>query len=403
MSESRTVPRCYVLGLETQIGLSIVRELGRAGIPVIGIATSPDAIGLRCRYLQYGEIAHGIRSDQGIAELRAIGERHGPGYLLAISEANMSWLIDCREQLGAVTPLVPTRVAFDIVADKARTLEAAQAVGIDVPIRAVAENWEDVERLAASFPFPAVLKWAAPNEIASELQVRGIELLKAEYVYTADQFVSIAERYRPVGTWPMIQEYCPGVGLGQSFFMHRGEPVRRFQHIRVAEWPPEGGFSSVCDAVPTEHFAALQEKSVQLLRNIGWDGLAMVEYRYDPATKRSVLMEINGRFWGSYPLATQCNAGFAVLAYYLQGMGRMPDLPPLRQHLRCRMVATELKRLWRILVEREKIMDRAFRVRPFYEIGRFLSDFLRPSVGYYVWSLSDPKPFFRDIRNAVGI
>jgi hypothetical protein len=67
------------------------------------------------------------------------------------------------------------------------------------------------------------------------------------------------------------------------------------------------------------------------------------------------------------------------------------------------MVATELKRLWRILVEREKIMDRAFRVRPFYEIGRFLGDFLRPSVGYYVWSVSDPKPFFRDVRNAVGI
>src|SRR5207237_8213775 len=109
MVEPSPQPRCYVLGLESQIGLSIVRELGRAGIPVIGVATSPDAIGLQSRYLEHGEIVHGVRSEQGITQLRSIGERHGPGYLLAISEANISWLIDNRDRLGVVTPLVPTR------------------------------------------------------------------------------------------------------------------------------------------------------------------------------------------------------------------------------------------------------------------------------------------------------
>jgi len=83
-------------------------------------------------------------------------------------------------------------------------------------------------------------------------------------------------------------------------------------------------------------------------------------------------------------------------------MGQMPDLAPLRQDLRCRMVATELKRLRRILLERDQIKDQAFKVRPLYEILRFVSDFLRPSVRYYVWSISDPKPFFRDVGNALG-
>jgi hypothetical protein len=45
-----------VLGIETQIGLSLVRELGEAGIPVIGIATGDKAIGLQSRYLAHGEI-----------------------------------------------------------------------------------------------------------------------------------------------------------------------------------------------------------------------------------------------------------------------------------------------------------------------------------------------------------
>src|SRR5690242_13512806 len=307
MVEACTLPRCYVLGLETQIGLSIVRELGRAGIPVVGIATSQNAIGLRSRYLECGEIVYSVRSERGLTELRSIGERHGPGYLLAVSEPNISWLIDNRNRLGVVKPLVPTKAAFEAVVDKARTLRAARALGIDVPRSAVAMTWHDVERLAISFPFPAVLKWATPDEVAVDLAASDIELVKAEYVYTGEQFISVAGRYRDIGRWPMVQEYCPGVGLGQFFFMNRGEPVRRFQHIRVAEWPPEGGFSSVCDALPIDQFRTLQEQSIGLLKNIGWDGLAMVEYRHDPATKRSVLMEVNGRFWGSYPLAMQCN------------------------------------------------------------------------------------------------
>lgn len=403
MNDMLSRPPCYVLGIETQIGLSLVRELGAAGIPVIGIATDVDAIGLQSRYLGSGEILRKPRTDEGLAELRALGERHGAGYLVTVSEANTTWLIDNRDHLGVITPLLPSKEAFSIVLDKAQTLAAAQAVGIDVPGSARPASWDDVEQTARSFRFPAVLKWSDPNAVAPALRAKGIELVKAEYVYTADEFLHVAARYRPVGEWPLVQEYCAGVGLGQFFFMHRGKAVRRFQHLRVAEWPPEGGFSSVCDAVPLEQFVELQEKSIRLLQQIGWDGVAMVEYRYDPARGRAVLMEVNGRFWGSFPLAMYCGAGFGLLAYSLQGQDKMPALPRLREDLRCRMVATEIKRLKRILFERGQIRDRTFQVRPLREVLRFVGDFLRPSVRYYVWSLKDIKPFIRDVRNMLGV
>ncbi len=403
MTDMQNAAPCYVLGIETQIGLSLIRELGEAGIPVIGIATDANAIGLQSRYLAHGEILRKPRTDEGLAELRSFGERHGRGYLLTVSEANTSWLIDNREHLGLITPLLPSKDAFALVLDKARTLEAAEAVGIDVPRSASPADWAEVEALARDFRFPAVLKWSDPNAVAAALGAQGIDLVKAEYVYTAGEFLKVAERYRQVGQWPLVQEYCAGVGLGQFFFMHRGKAVRRFQHLRIAEWPPEGGFSSVCDAVPLEQFVPLQEKSIRLLQHIGWDGVAMVEYRYDPASGRAVLMEVNGRFWGSFPLAMYCGAGFGLLAYSLQGQGRMPDLPPPDDTLRCRMVATELKRLRRILLQPGQIRDRTFQVRPLHEVLRFVGDFLRPSVRYYVWSLKDIKPFIRDVRNMLGI
>ncbi len=197
----------------------------------------------------------------------------------------------------------------------------------------------------------------------------------------------------------MVQSYCPGQGLGQFFFMHQGKALRRFQHLRIAEWPPEGGFSSVCDALPLDQCVALQERSIALLRHIGWEGLAMVEYRYDAMKQEAALMEINGRYWGSFPLAVHCHAGFALLTYQICMGEPLAVLSPPRQDIRCRMVATELKRLVRICLQPQRIADKSFPVRKAAEIRRFLADFLRPRVRYYVWSWNDPRPFFRDICN----
>lgn len=402
MSEGFSSP-CYVLGIESQIGLSLIRELGFAGIPVIGIALDQNAIGLHSRYLYAKATLRAPRTPEGLQELRMLGDRYGPGYLLTVSEANTNWLISHRDELGCLTALVPSRQAFEAVLDKEKTLEAAGLVGIDVPQSVCPHSWDDVERIAATFPFPAVLKWADPNAVAPSLSAHGLECLKAEYVDSAVEFMAVAQRYRPISTWPLLQEYCPGVGLGQFFFMHKGEAVRRFQHVRVAEWPPEGGFSSVCDAVPLSHFVELQEKSIALLKSIGWDGVAMVEYRYDGTSGRSVLMEVNGRYWGSYPLAMHSGTGFSLLSYALQGQGRMPELKPQRDDIRCRMVATELKRLVRIIFQRQKIRDRRFKIRPLYELGRFVFDYFRPSVRYYVWCWDDPAPFIKDVKNALGL
>lgn len=398
---SGSLPPCYVLGVETHIGLSVVRELGAAGVPVIAVAVDPQAIGQVSRYAHAAELIRHPRQPEGLAEIRALGERHGAGFMLTVSEGNVKWLIDHADQLSCIRPLVPPAESFAIVLDKVRTLAAAEAVGIKVPRSACPASWAEVEEIARSFRFPAVLKWADPNIMFEPLKKHGLDMVKADYVYTAEEFLAVAARYRPMGQWPLMQEYCAGAGLGQFFYMHRGEAVRRFQHVRVAEWPPEGGFSSVCDGVPLDQFRALQDKSIQLLRHIGWEGLAMVEYRYDPATGEAVLMEVNGRFWGSFPLAMYSGAKFAWLTYMVQGLGQVPALPPLREDVRCRMVATEIKRLQRILLAPGKIRDRMFVRRPAYEVFRFFRDFLRPSVYYYVWSWRDPRPFWRDLRNAL--
>jgi len=401
MFKSEALPPCIVLGLETQIALGVVRELGRAGVPVIGIAQSRHALGLRSRYLARRVIIEQPRSELMLEQIRALGEEFGEIPLLTISEVNLKWLLDNRQRLGKVKAILPQADALSVVLDKGKTLAIAESLGISVPRTSEPESVEAIEQLAGTLTFPVVLKWKDPNVIGPLLSAHGMSLLKAEYALDSGQLSVIGKRYQPLGKYPLIQEYCPGTGLGQFFFMHDGEALRRFQHIRIAEWPPEGGFSSVCESLPLTQHAELQEKSIALLRAIGWEGVAMVEYRLDPQTGKAVLMEINGRFWGSFPLAVQCGAGFALLAYQVNGLGRPAALGEVRTGLRCRMMATEIKRLIRILLAPQKISDPFFKPAPGRELKRFCSDFFRTGVGYYVWSRDDPAPFWADVTNMI--
>lgn len=390
---------CVVLGLETQIGLGIVRELGRAGVSVIGIAHSKSALGLRSRYLKRGIVIDRPRSDELLACLRQLGDEYGGASLIAVSEANLNWLIHNRAELGRLKPVLPKFDALETVLDKQKTLAIAEQVGILVPRTVEPGSLEALDALAKEVAYPVVLKWKDPNAIGPKLAAYKIPMLKAEYAGSERELREIGRRYREIGKWPLVQEYCAGTGLGQFFFMHQGQALRRFQHIRVAEWPPEGGFSSVCDSVPLNEHIELQEQSIALLRALGWEGVAMVEYRFDPVRKRAVLMEINGRFWGSFPLAVQCGAGFALLAHFVQGQGVLPILGASVEQSRCRMVGTEIKRLFRILLQPGKIRDPYFCRRPVREIFRFVIDFFRPNVSYYLWAADDPGPFFRDLSN----
>jgi len=143
------------------------------------------------------------------------------------------------------------------------------------------------------------------------------------------------------------------------------------------------------------------ERSEALLAAIGWEGPAMVEYRHDPASGRSWLMEINGRFWGSIPLAYHCGAHFGWETYACAMLGEQAAVQG-----RCRAVAAP-KRRARYLIPDAKALVMVLRdgkVPVFKRIGaaaRFVADFLDPRSRWFVWSWRDPAPFFADIAGVV--
>jgi hypothetical protein len=116
--------------------------------------------------------------------------------------------------------------------------------------------------------WPVVLKWPDPLPVVEALAQAGLPDIKAEYCTDAGELRRALERYRGIGIYPLVQSYCPGRGLGQTLYMAGGEAVLRFQHERVHEWPPEGGVSSLCRAVPLDRHSDQMLRSEALLAAI---------------------------------------------------------------------------------------------------------------------------------------
>jgi len=237
--------------------------------------------------------------------LAAYVEEHRIGVVLPVSEASMLALLARRETVSAVIPFADEAV-FRSICDKPSVLEAAARLGIRVPRqRCIASPSDTADVLDA---LPTVLKPHASvvtDSSGTRIQV-GVR-----WAHTATELRQALAAYPETAFPIMAQEVIHGPGIGIFLLMREGEPLAQFSHRRIREKPPSGGVSVVCQSEPMN--TDLLERSIRLLRHFDWNGPAMVEYKVDAATGEPVLMEINGRFWGSLQLAVDAGVDFPRL------------------------------------------------------------------------------------------
>lgn len=391
-------PAAILIGLENAISLTIVRELGERGVPVHGVARAPGAIAAASRHCAGVSIRPAAPIARWLPDLIA---RTGARAVFAIAETDLIELAALPAMLGECHMLVPRGEPLARVLDKLQTLEVAGTLGIDVPQTWQPRAGDDFARHAAAMQFPVVAKWANPPAVIPLLEAAGLPWFKTEYVHTPAALLTLLDRHRAIGQWPLVQQYCRGVGVGQMLFMADGQATLRFQHRRLHEWPPEGGVSTLCRAEPRDAHGAQMRQSERLLQALDWAGPAMVEYRHDAQSGRYWLMEVNGRFWGSLPLASRSGARFAWEAYRRAVLNDHRPAPAPDDRLRARYMVPETKRLLRVLMAPGRIADPYFRRRPMADLLTYLLDFVRPHTHFYVFALSDPRPWMRDMAQMI--
>jgi predicted ATP-grasp superfamily ATP-dependent carboligase len=392
------LPPAIILNIEELSGLAAVRELGEHGVRVHGVARW-RAPALYSRWLTKGYFSP--KTDSGLIELlNAIAKREGPCFVIALTEHHASLIRRAGDagELRGLRLLIPALDKLKLVNEKAAIYRIAEEIGVPVPRTWEPQCADDAAAPPTEVTYPCVLKYSNPLGIAPLLEQRGLPVFKSKYCYNSKELRNILLAHRPVGCYPLVQSYCAGFGLAHMLFLHEGNVILRFRHIRRLEWPPEGGVSAVCESLPVDHDDVLFAKSEALLKRIGWEGAAQVEYRYDAVTGRSWLMEINGgRFWEPLSLAYHAGAPFVWLTYAVLGLKTPVVVKPYTVGIKCRYIAHELRRLWMLLFRPDQVQNKELRFNRLNEVVTFFSRYLQPKTRYYLFSWRDPIPCIVDI------
>jgi predicted ATP-grasp superfamily ATP-dependent carboligase len=367
-----------VVPANNHIALNVIRSLGRNGCYVTAISTG-SYIAHTSRYCSKVIFTR----PEKLAEATYNAAKNAPGaYILCLGELEILSPNERREQLESVAGLLfPDSRRFALALHKERTLALAERIGIPVP--KTIDLADDPQLLRCrELQFPVVIKPKSQD----------IFDFKVLYAESVESLISQLDALKSQRDLLLIQEKIAGDGVGIEILVKDRNTVLAFQHRRIREDPPSGGYSVCCESEPLDQ--TLLEYSEKLLAAMDWDGVAMVEFKVDPVTGRVALMEVNGRFWGSLPLAIHAGADFPSALVACNLPEPMTKLLPYRIHLRCRRLIGETK--WLVTVIKQGTV-------PIWKaVGAYLWDF-RPGVKYFIWAWDDPRPALYALQKRAGI
>ena len=391
----KPMKKVLLFNANNNVALSITRGLGRAGVTVDGVAIGRGGVGMYSKYLSKKFHLNRL-SDLTAERLREILISTGASYIMAMGEDALTRLNFIRKSVPkGVKLLFPPQKILQRAFDKSLTLEYAQKLNMDIPHTYTFRRFEQVREMKSGIRYPAVLKFAQSHlhDVPPDLR------FKYRYIFSKRELLDCMEKYRHIGIFPLVQEYIPGKGLGVELCLYRGRVVGAFQHERIHEYPVTGGVSVYRKSVPLDR--DLLDASVQLLSTMDWEGVAMVEFRRDPVSGRAVLMEINGRFWGSLPLALWAGINFPFLLYQSMGDGIIPPPHVYGFDIKVQQLSTHFRWFTDACFRRKALPPEGFMTR-----GRALLEFLsafNPKVKRDIEQLNDPLPGLKFWAGKLGL
>ncbi len=364
-----------------RMAVAAVRTLGMAGYRVLVTQTRAECAGrvkreedtqtppaFCSRYAAETVWIEGSVQDSGYADrLIQCCKREEDPVLLCVGGMTQRIVSERREDFARVCHfLLSDPQTLDALNDKDTVQTRAQDLGIPTPKR-----YTGIPDM-----FPVVVKPRCGEACG----------LKAAQRYgiarNVREFSVLYQKMRVYDPDPIVQQKVKGDGIGISLLMGRdGQLLDSFCHRRIREFPVSGGPSSCCESIYDERKT---EQIRMLLASFGFCGIAMAEFKGD------LLLEINPRIWGSFPLTAVCGSSF-LLSYVRASLGE--DVVRNGPSYPCG-------------VRMRYCLNDAAAVLGYLRRGHFLraaggiADLFRAKEA--IWCRDDPRPFWRYLKNRMG-
>jgi hypothetical protein len=324
--------------------IAVIRSLGRAGYPVHSCSQHADALGFFSAFNKTRAICPPYSDPAFLDWLRCYIQRHK---IRAIVPSE-GFFLSVRPFFKEFSPLIPFSSSESVVYaamskyDQFATLandQRSKASKEHLPPLVFVESKEEVPTTEAldALGAPLYVKVDGCYSRGGE----GGTVHKASSGAEAQQLTrKLITRYSRV----LIQGHVQGQGTGAFFLVWDGKLLAEFMHLRLHEVPHTGGVSSYRKSWWHQK---MRDDALAKMKAMSWQGVGMMEYRWDPATDQFHLVEMNGRFWGSLHLPIFSGVDFPALlvdAFH----GRPPlEVVKAREEAACRYTfPRELMYVW---------------------------------------------------------
>jgi predicted ATP-grasp superfamily ATP-dependent carboligase len=307
-----TTNRCDALVLDGRLrqSLATVRSLGRRGLNVAVMETKTGAPAFASRWCHYRFVCPAEEGSAGYFDyLMQVIEATGASVLISSSDGTIELLRQHRDALEQHVRLaLAPEPALGIAIDKQKTLDIASRLGLNVPRGGVVCAENEVRDALREVGLPAVVKptrsWASNGQQATRLASR--------LVTTPDEALRAVEELTRFGGKTLFQQFLPGRCEAIGIFYAHGDIQARFAYWAKRTDPPLGGTDVMSQSMALPADSGSQAE--RLIREIGLEGYALIEFRRDSAG-RPYLMEINSRLNVGIAHAVSAGIDFPYLLY----------------------------------------------------------------------------------------
>ncbi len=372
--------------------LSAVRSLGERKIRVCVGSERKTGMALHSRYVRHDLIYPSPRTHEAAfldaveKEARRMGDKP---VIYAFGDATLLALYRARERFAPSATLVfPDERAMEIAFDKAVTYSLARVSNIPTILTYTPATPTELAGVGEKIAYPAVLKPRKSMTIHNGIS----HFESAVFVHSKAELISVYGQMRErLGEAPLIQERIIGEEYGVEMIAHEGDAHTFVVHHRLRSLSPTGGASVLKETVEA---GALRDMLLtyarKMVHELNWTGPVMVEFKVNGDTMTPLLMEVNGRFWGSLPLSIAAGVDMPYIFYILATTELLPkeSIEP-KEGVITRHFWGDVRHLLRVMFARDQMRKHMYPKRK-----EALRLFLHPPKGTRgdVWSISDPKP-----------
>lgn len=324
--------------------LGAVRTLGRVGVPVYAITEPGVTPTGASRYCAGRFVWRATLPDdpgQLVADLRDVGRQIGrPSVIVPVDDQSAVLVAEYAAELSEyflfpqMRPGLPRRLA-----SKSGLYELCREHGVPTPTTLVPSSAAEVTAFAATATFPVVVKNANVWDHGRRRTVGApipASSSDTRVLYRPEDLLDLAS---PDG-WEravIIQDHIPAA-QSEDWFVHlycdaNSDCNLLFTGLKVRSWPPTAGGTACGYSMSNPALAAMSE---QFCKELGYIGIADLDWKLDLRDGQYKLLDFNPRFGNQFRLF-ETEAGIDVVrALHLDLTGR--DVPRGQQVCHRRIV-----------------------------------------------------------------